>query len=280
MTLAALVVALVLDRWLGYLQSWRRFDGYMGWVVRLERRLTAWPWNGPLGVMLVMVPPVFLVGLIHYVLLGLFWPLALIWDSALLLYSLGPVNLEDSVHALMDRYVRGDAQGVAREASSLLGHPVAGSPEAVLAEVGEGLFAEADRRLFGAVVNFALFGAMGALLYRLAERAAAALGEAREDDMDFKGAVLRLFGIMDWLPARLTALGYALAGHFPRGWEALRRCFHWTVDPRYHAACLRLAGRMALAEEETLPASLSLVDRALWIFLAAVALVTLGSWMG
>ncbi len=284
MTLFVLLTALVLDRMLGHLQSWRRFDGYMRLVARLERRFSAWPWNGPLGVMLVVAPPVFLAGIAHYFLLWLFWPLAFLWDGALLLYTLGPINLEDGIQCVMDRYLRGDVQGLRREAQAFLGYSPAGSPGEILGQVRDGLFVEADRRLFGAIVNFALFGVMGALLYRLAERTAIAAGHGRVDDMDFAGAAWRLFGVMDWLPARLAVLGYALAGNFHGAWRAMRDFFEdpWSVDIGRHARCLRLAGVRALegAEDASIASALALVDRALVVFLGSVGLVTVGYWAG
>jgi adenosylcobinamide-phosphate synthase len=77
------------------------------------------------------------------------------------------------------------------------------------------------RNVFGVIVWFVLFsvlglgGAAGALLYRLGQFLRTRWGEGEEGESGaFGNFARRVFHLLEWLPARLTAMTFAVVGDF------------------------------------------------------------------
>jgi len=93
------------------------------------------------------------------------------------------------------------------------GEPV---PEFTTAQVAgvaieQGLLAS-HRQVFGAIAWFVALGPAGAVLYRAADMLAAKWGAA--EGSEFGRFAARFYGWVDWVPARLTALTFAVVGNF------------------------------------------------------------------
>lgn len=166
-----------------------------------------------LAVLLPVAAVQLLLNALQPVLFGLLW-VAL--AAFLLLYSFGRRDF----HELMERY-RGQCRSADFEGAYLttlaeLGWATPddnpGSPAEVHALVQRGFAYEGYQRWFAVLFYFVLLGPAGALAYRLLQLCHPHF-EARRAE--------RWLFLVDWVPARLLAATFALAGDFVHSLNAL-----------------------------------------------------------
>jgi membrane protein required for beta-lactamase induction len=212
MTLIAILISLLADKALPKLQDFRQFE----WFTVLTRRLrdaTGSAGNGALGVLLATGLPTLAVGLLYYLLNELFWLLGLGFAVLALLFFLGPKNLDDQIQAYIDARESGNTDGAHHAATGILHEKIPASAFQLTRAITESILVQANERLLAILFWFAILGPFGASLYRLSTllRNVAA---KEHDGSEFAQAAARLHATLDWVPARLSALGYAIAGSF------------------------------------------------------------------
>lgn len=285
MSLIAILLSLVLERLLGSMEELRRFDWFLAYHHWLAPRLGRFPrLNGPLGLLLLLLPLIVPVVVLDHYLSGLWQLLSLPFAVLILLYCFGPRDLEAEVEAFVDARSRGDEESACWHAAELLGDAEVTNSGGLTRRIMENIFVEANERLLAIVCWFVLLGPGGALLYRLSAQMPVTEGE---DGIGEAGRRLHL--LLAWLPARLCAIAYALAGSFVEafhGWRSVN--LEWSESSR---VLLIASGFGALRVEpgeieddihacEQVNESIALVRRAVLVFLALLALATLIGWMG
>lgn len=231
MNLIALLIGLAIERLATQLFHWRR----MRWMDRIidfgfqqAERVANWPPLIPVVLLAaVLVLPVYAV------IFGLGGTLAgftyLILAVVVLFFSLGPRDIGEEVDEYCKALESEEEQDVYNAAKAIIEGDVPTEARARITCVEESVCVQANNRLFAVVFWFVLLGPLGAWAYRVTDliRRRAVFSVAREEEADSNVAMLRdaaimLHGWFAWIPARLTAVGYATAGHFDEAIAAMR----------------------------------------------------------
>jgi adenosylcobinamide-phosphate synthase len=215
------------DNWVhDMLVAWVRFTGRNFDAGKPQH--TAVVWGVSVG-----VPTVLVAGL-HLLIAHWSLPLALAFDVLLLYLTLGFRQFSHYYTDIRDALDRGDEN----EARRLLGEwrhlDASELPRTeVLRHVIEHSLLAAHRHVFGVFFWYVLLaalglGPMGAVLYRMAEFSSRYWGyRLRTLDMPANDGLLalsrRMFALIDHVPARLTAFGFAVAGNFEEAIGSWRR---------------------------------------------------------
>jgi AmpE protein len=215
--------------------------------------------------------------------------------ALVLFFALGPRDLRREVAEYRAAVASGDAATAARLAAEILDADAGQRRGPGLGSVGEAVFVQANNRVFGVLFWFALLGPFGALAFRITDlmRREAILRAARADAppaaQSVRDVCQRLHGVIAFVPARLLALTYGVAGSFEESFAGWRSYLASESDHFFDAndRLLVHAGRGALGvaweragdEAERARSALALADAALAVWLVVLALLTLVEWL-
>ncbi len=135
----------------------------------------------------------------------------LVFDVAVLYFALGHRSLHDHAWRVAAA-LRMDDEAEARRRTSLMVSRDSAALDVTCAAT-ESVLENGNDAVFGALFWFALGGAPGALLYRLVNTLDAMWGYRNDRYLDFGWAPARLDDALNYVPARLTALTYAVLGN-------------------------------------------------------------------
>lgn len=206
MPLAALT-AVALDRLFGEVRRWHPLVGFGHLAADIEQRLNRRTrFAGLLAWLLAVGPGVALAALLR--------PLApFIVDVVLLYFALGARSLAEHAEAVARPLREGRLEEARQRVGWIVSRETSQLDESGVAKAGvESVLENGNDGIFGALFWFALLGGPGALLFRLANTLDAMWGYRTERFTHFGWAAARLDDGLNWLPARLTALTYALLG--------------------------------------------------------------------
>ena len=234
MTLIALLIGLIIERAATQIFHWRR----MRWLDRIidsgfavSAKVATWPAIIPVIVLAaVLVLPVAAVTVVLRDTLFGFPHLVL--AVVVLFFSLGPNDIGEDVNDYCSALADGDEERIEQTAKALIEDRVPAAPLERAHCVEEAVCIQANNRLFAVIFWFVLLGPLGPLgawAYRVTDlvRRRAVFQAGREDSDAatigaLRDAAVTLHGWLAWIPARLTAIGYAVAGHFDAALAAWR----------------------------------------------------------
>lgn len=206
MPLAALA-AVLLDRLLGELSRFHPLVGFGNLVALLENRLNHHSRLSGIVSWAIAVLPAF--GLALY--LRPYAPFAT--DVALLYFALGAQSLAEHAEAVAKPLREGKLDEARQRVGWIVSRETSALDESGVAKAGvESILENGNDAIFGTLFWFALLGGPGALLFRLANTLDAMWGYRTERFNYFGWAAAKIDDLLNWLPARLTALTYALLG--------------------------------------------------------------------
>ena len=289
MNLIALILGLALERLLHRrLQVRNHLRWLDDWFARGAGWIRAAPgmagiWITMVVVLLPVVPVAWVAWTFRDALAGITYVL---FAAVVLFFSLGPQDLFAQMKAWLDARERGDtaeAEAIGRAIREVgdeqWDHPTERAVEGAI-------FVQANHAIFGVIFWFMLLGPAGAWTYRVADlfrryvRATGTGGRATE-------TCEHLFGFITWIPARLLAFSYAVAGSFDDAFEDWRAYYQRTSASFFSVSenILSAAGIGAIRRRcpeggcvSAVESARALLRRTLLIWITFIALLTLVGW--
>ncbi|MCX8085452.1 MAG: adenosylcobinamide-phosphate synthase CbiB [Rhodocyclaceae bacterium] len=291
------LAAVLLDRLLGEPRRFHPLVGFGRLADQIERALRRGAPGQPVANRLrglaawciLVMPPVLLAG----------WLAQPLFDLLLLYFALGAKSLAEHAEAVAAPLGQGDLPAAREALSRIVTRETAHLDEnGVAAAAVESVLENGHDAVFGALFWFFVLGGAGALLFRLANTLDAMWGHRDARRRYFGWAAARADDLLGFIPARLTALTYALLGSMRTAlacWQ--RQAKHWpspNAGPVMAAGCgalkvgaggtARYAGRDEIRpplgfgpspSAADIRRAVALVERGLWLWLFLFALGSL-----
>ena len=305
MKLLALLIGLIIERLATrffHLRELRWLDRLIDAGFRQVAHVGNWPSIIPVLLLAtVLVFPVLLIrASLGDVLYGFpYLALAII----VLFFSLGPKDIGEEVDEYCKALQDGDDEHVNASAKALTESDVPRDFALRTRLVEEAVCIQSNNRLFAVIFWFVVLGPVGAWAYRVTDlmRRRAVFKAARnaplpehgeESEDSVLAAAGSLHGWLAWIPARLTAIGFGLAGSFDGAMSA-RRTPAENQDLSHREQSEQLLARVGTAalalhnlegESDTerairgAEAANGMVFRLLFIWAAVIAAMTLYGW--
>jgi adenosylcobinamide-phosphate synthase len=211
------------------------YAGVLAWTRWTSRNFDAGkPNHGWVAWSLAVFVPTVLALAVHWALvLALGLPFAVLWSIAILYVTLGFRQFSHHFTGIRDALDEGDEP----QARSLLAQwqhvDAANLPRSeIVRHVIEYSVIAAHRHVFGVLAWFSILAAVGlgpagAVFYRMSEFVARywahkSGASTQPSSIWVQQAAQRAWGVVDWLPARITALGFAVVGSFEEAIDCWR----------------------------------------------------------
>ena len=289
MKLLTIIICLVLERYLNLGANLPRYPWFDAYLNLLRDWLKPeFFWRGWISVVTIMLPVLLIVGLVclitHHWMFGIVW---LVLDVVILLYCLGP----DDLYHQMQAYTEAGSDDDSKKATTvtqaaILGEqPPKGEAKAYRA-ITIAIVTKANERLFAVIFWFICLGPVGAVMYRLAVLLHNHTHGRAAGWQATRNAAYIFQQILDWIPARLTALLYTLVGHFNASFGTWLK--YVASGLNNNEVLLSECGlhTLSIMDEDSGKASLkenqqamALVDRTLIVSLVIIAISTVGAWI-
>lgn len=171
-----------------------------------------------------------------------------IFNVLILYLCIGARSLEEHALAVANVLKEGDVVGARNEVSKIVSRDTSELDETSIARATvESVLENGNDAIFGAIFWFILLGAPGAVLYRLSNTLDAMWGYKNDRFINFGWAAARLDDLLNFIPARLTALTYCVLGNFRQAWHCWRTQGRLWYSP--NAGPVMAAGAGALCVE-------------------------------
>jgi adenosylcobinamide-phosphate synthase len=223
--LVTVLLAVILDRLLPDRHGVKPFAWYRDWAESVEERFNGGKRIHGVGAVAVAIVPIAVgVVLLRYILGELGWVLRFGFDVVALYLCLDIYRLGKSANGVSDALDAGDVRDAHDQLRDLTGKSAPDLTEAGIARATiEGVLKQGNSLVISPIFWFILLGPFGAVLQRLSAILDMLWGHRYERFAEFGWAAARFDDLMGWIPARITALSYALMGSFEDALHCWRR---------------------------------------------------------
>lgn len=262
--------------------------------------------QGVIAWLLGVLPWVAATALIYYMLLSVSVLLAIAWNIAVLYVTLGFRQFSHGFTAILEALRSGELDTARKELADWRNEPTEeyNGTEVAKVAIEEGLIGS-HRHVFGVMFWFVILpGPAGAVLYRLSALLFDKWGTRTDEEYgNFGDFARQIFEAIDWIPTRLTAISFAVAGDFEDAVFCWRSQAQSWLRPEQGIVLAAGAGAVGVRLGETLhrygsvtfrpelgvgdeadvnymTSAIGLIWRALVIWMGIIALVTVAAWFG
>lgn len=300
-TALAMACALLLDCLLGEPRRFHPLVGFGRYASRLEQ------WMNVGGARRLRGVLAWALALLPCWLLAWLWfafpQLRLVFDVLVLYFALGMQSLSVHARRIQLALQSGDLQAARLRVGEIVSRDTSSLDEEAVARAGvESVLENGNDAVFGALFWFVLLGAPGALLFRLANTLDAMWGYRTLRFLQFGWATARIDDVLNFIPARLTAISYALLGHTQQAiacwkmqaptWDSPNAgpvmasgagslnlqlggaaLYHGVIETRPLLGCGNAPNEYDIAR------AVMLVQRSVWLWLLVIAVIAIaGGW--
>lgn len=217
MNLIVILLALFVERFAPSIDEIRKYH----WLQRLvdfsltHSKIFAFG-GGVIGLLLILLVPVLVVGLLQARLAEWNSLVYLVFSLVILIYSFGPMNLQRQLTNYIAACDAGNEKAALQHVDTIIarGSVQKDDEHGLHRAVLDGVLVANNERLLGVIFWFVVLGPIGAVLFRLSSVLRDDLLHSCNSLASVVESARILHGILAWIPARLTAIGYALAGSF------------------------------------------------------------------
>ena len=256
--------------------------------------------------MLAVLPWVFVSMVIHYFLRDINIAAAWVWNVAVLYLTMGFRQFSHAFTEIVEALREGNLDRARILLTEWRGESASdyGDTEIAKVAIEQGLI-DSHRHVFGVIFWFLILpGPSGAVLYRLSGMLEQKWGlRSAAEYGDFGKFALQTFHYLDWIPVRLTAISFAIAGDFEDAVYCWRSQATKWLDPEQGVVLASGAGALGVRLGETLhqhgtvsfrpdlglgddpdvdtmTSAVGMIWRALVIWMFILALIIIARWVG
>jgi adenosylcobinamide-phosphate synthase len=241
---------LVPDRW-----GFKPFVWYRDWAESIEQRFNGGNRIHGIGAVLLATLPILAgVVLLRFILGELGWALRFVFDVFALYLCLDVYRVSKIAGSVSEALEAGEIQEADQLLRDLNGK---GAPELTESGVARATVETVLKQGNSAVISplfwFVVLGPVGAVLQRLTSILDTMWGHRDERFVEFGWAAARFDDLLGWIPARITALSYAIMGSFEDALHCWRRQVSVWSDINSGPLLASGFGAMHMQECETSP---------------------------
>lgn len=279
MALITIVLGLLFDRMFTHFHELRDmtwFEYYSQAISSLTRNKMP-----PVQFFLILAPPLLLILFIQVFLSGiLFNTLSFVFGIAAFIYCLGPACLVSDIDAYLHARETGDDDEAFHYAGVITERAASTAPDQQTSDVTRAILYVGNERIFSVIFWFVLLGPFGALLYRLTSQIS-----KQQKPNEVAAFAEYVQAIMAYIPSRMLASGYALTGNFDAAYHGYKERLRSNNISNSNYDVLVATGFGAMKNMEmqdeiaSIHAAQALVMRSIMVWVAILALLTLGGWL-
>lgn len=293
----AILAGFALERFLNNIDRFRTYQWFTLFMQQVQQRFGhKHYWSDTLGVLIILLIPTIAIAIAHQALAEQFTLVGFLFSIAVLLYCFGPTDLHEAARLFIEARKHDDQHSAKQYATEILGNTIPEEDSLLFGNISRALLVDTNERLLAVFFWFVILGPMGAILYRLTCVMVRDTGQDHKPDTTghqhpsgdgFHHTVRLLYAILNWAPAHLTALCYAIIGSFVDAlheWKKYKSADFLDPDQSDNMmihtglGSLRMDADSITFDEFSLRHILDLSNRTTIVWLTALALITMAGW--